>query len=118
MFPEVFGYNNTLYEPKGLNPRSVGNAKGSFAAALRSKAVLPHQGGTTACHKRYYRSSGTTARRQRYYRSSGTTACDERYYRLDTELLRLLGFELDSFPAGKSDLLRAKPTLWRFFFQV
>jgi hypothetical protein len=99
---------------RGKTHEVLESAKGSFAAALRGKAVLPRKGGTTACMKRYYRSSGTTACDERYYRSSGTTA-RKRYYRLEAILL---GFELDSFLADNTDLVRAKPTLWRFFFQV
>ena len=60
------------------------SAKGSFDAAL---AVLPLV--------------------RQYYRVSGTTACVKRYYRLCTVRQ---GSELDSFPAGQTDLVRAKPT--------
>jgi len=80
------------------------SAKGSFAAAL---AVLP-------LVRQYYCVSGTTACVKRYYRSSGTTA-RERYYRLYAVLLES---EWDSFRAGQTDLVRAKPTLWRLSLQV
>ena len=53
MFPEMFGYENTLYWPRGKSPRGFGSAKGSFATALSGtttgKAVLPHLSGTIAC---------------------------------------------------------------------
>ena len=74
------------------------SAKGSFAAALSGttagKAVLP---------------------RKRYYRLCEAVLHLKRYYRLYAVLLES---EWDSFRAGQTDLVRAKPTLWRLSLQV
>jgi hypothetical protein len=74
------------------------SAKGSFAAALSGttagKAVLP---------------------RKQYYRLCEAVLPLKRYYRLYAVLLES---EWDSFRAGQTDLVRAKPTLWRLSLQV
>ena len=76
------------------------SAKGSFAAALSSKAVLPL--------KRYYRLCKAVLPLKRYYRLGEAVLPPKRYYRLCAVLQ---GSELDSFLAGQTDLVRAKPTL-------
>ena len=92
MFTEVFGSSNTLYGPK---------VKAHEVSESAKVVLLPR--------KRYYRFV------KRYYRPSGTTACVERYYCLCTVQQ---GSELDSFPAGQTDLVRAKPTRMRLELQV
>jgi len=90
---------------RGKTHEVLESAKGSFAAALSgttaSKAVLPR--------KRYYRLCEAVLPLVR-----GTTA-RERYYRLYAVMLES---ELDSFLAGQTDLVRAKPTWRRLLLQV
>ena len=65
--------------------------------------------------KRYYRLCEAVLPPKRYYRLCEAVLLPKRYYRLCTVQQ---GSELDSFPAGQTDLVRAKPTRRRLVLQV
>ena len=55
MFPEMFGYENTIFGLRGKAHEALGRCKRKFCGGQRLDARVPGVWGGTTARKRYYR---------------------------------------------------------------